>query len=216
MIVSTEPLLPWLGASCLAASAYVVGVLTGLAGGSVKWVVLTVASCSVITATILVWLRSRQEELEVRRAELARPAPEELAPWAMDSTLVDGGEGHLPPYGEGMLRYSAAVVDLLEHAMESGQEHGLDTTELAGARDDAAALNQLLTAMAGEPTRLDKVAKVHTICSLWEANQERIERDAAAVDPDFHRRWRARNIAVLRLRHGDRPRRDEPALPYQD
>ena len=168
-----------------------------------------------VTATILVWTRSRQQELEVRQTELTRPALEEFANWANASTLVESGERHLPPYGEGMLRYSAAVVELLEHAVEVGLERGTDTAELAVARDDAAALNHLLRAMAAEPARLDKVAKVHTICSLWESSQDRVEQEAAALDPDFHKRWRARNIAVLRLRHGDRPRRNEPALPYR-
>jgi hypothetical protein len=133
----------------------------------------------------------------------------------MESTLVDAGDHNLPPYGEGMLRYSASVVELLEHAVEIGLDKDVDTSDLATARDDASALNHLLSAMADEPTRLDKVAKVHTICSLWETNQDRIERAAAELDPDYHLRWRTRNIAVLRLRHGERPRRNEPALPYR-
>lgn len=216
LIVPTEPLLPWLAASVLAASAYTAGIVAGLAGARMPWVVLTVACCSVLTATVLVWWRAKRVQREVRQTELSRPAPEELATWAADSTLVDAGERHLPPYGEGMLRYSAAVVELLEHAVTVALEHELDATEIAAARDDAAALNNLLTAMAAEPARLDKVAKVHTICSLWEAGQERTEQEAAALDPEFHRRWRARNLAVLRLRHGDRPRRDEPALPYRE
>ncbi|HEY2813970.1 MAG TPA: hypothetical protein VGJ03_10950 [Acidimicrobiales bacterium] len=208
--------MPWLAASVLAASAYTVGIAAGLSGAKTQWVILTVACCSLLTATVLVWCRSRQQQLEVRRSQSSRPAPEELSPWAMQSTLVDGGDRHLPPYAEGMLRYSDAVVELLEHGVGVALDRGMDSTELAAARDDAAALNHLLTAMAAEPARLDKVAKVHTICSLWEAGQDHVEREVAALDPEFHRRWRARNIAVLRLRHGDRPRREEPALPYQE
>jgi hypothetical protein len=215
LIVPSESMVPWLGASLVAASAYAVGIAAGLAGADIAWVILTVGVCSMLTATILVWCRAWQQQAEARATERARPAPEDLAPWTMDTTLVDAGERHLPPYGEGMLRYSAAVVELLEHAVGVALENELDATELAAARDDAAALHNLLDAMATEPARLDKVAKVHTICSLWEAGQERIEQEAAALDPEFHRRWRARNLAVLRLRHGDRPRRDEPALPYQ-
>lgn len=194
---------------------YTLGVVTGVAPGDTKWVVLTVACCSIVTATMLVWGRSRRQEADVRRSELARPAPEELTNWATETTLVDAGEGHLPPFGEGMLRYSAAVMDLLDHAIEVARSRGSETEDLITAREDAKALNSLLTAMAAEPARLGKVAKVHTICSLWESNQDRVEQEASEVDPDFHRRWRARNIAVLRLRHGDRPRREEPALPYQ-
>ena len=110
LIVPTEPLLPWLAASVLAASAYTAGIVAGLAGARMPWVVLTVACCSVLTATVLVWWRAKRVQREVRQTELSRPAPEELATWAADSTLVDAGERHLPPYGEGMLRYSAAVV----------------------------------------------------------------------------------------------------------
>jgi hypothetical protein len=207
--------VPWLAASALAATAYTIGIVTGMTPGDTRWVVLTVACCSIVTATVLVWHRSRRQEADVRRSERARPAPEELTNWSTETTLVDAGEGNLPPFGEGMLRYSAAVVDLLDHALAVGAAQDVDTTDLATARDDAEALNSLLRTMATEPARLDKVAKVHTICSLWESNQDRVEQGAAAIDPDFHRRWRARNIAVLRLRHGDRPRRDEPALPYQ-
>lgn len=211
-----EPLIPWLAASLLAAGAYAVGIVAGLSGAATQWVILTVACCSVLTATLLVWVRSRQQALEVRRAELLRPATEELSPWAVDSTLVHTNDRHLPPYGEGMLRYSSAVVELLEHAVAVALQQGADTTELAAARDDAAALNSLLAAMATEPARLDKVAKVHTICSLWESNQDRFEADAAALDPEFHRRWRARHIAVIRMRHGERPSRVEASLPYRD
>jgi hypothetical protein len=215
LIVPEEPLLPWLAASVLVVGVYAFGIVAGLAGTGVPWVILTVASCSVITATIFVWARSRRQQLEVRRAELARPASEELSNWTNESTLVDVSDNHLTPYAEGMLRYSGAVVELLDHAISVTRGRDADTTELTAARDDALALQNLLSAMATEQTRLDKVAKVHTICSLWETNQDRIEQEAAAVDPDFHRTWRARNIAVLRLRHGDRPRRHEPALPYQ-
>ena len=112
-----------------------------------------------ITSTILVWRRSRDLELDLRRSELARPAPEQLSNWAMESTLVDAGEHNLPPYGEGMLRYSASVVELLEHAVEVGLDKDVDTSDLATARDDASALNHLLSAMADEPTRLDKVGE---------------------------------------------------------
>jgi hypothetical protein len=114
-----------------------------------------------------------------------------------------------------MLAYSGAVVELLEHAVGVALQRGLDSTDLASARDDAAALNDLLKTMASEPVQLHKAAKVHTICSLWEATQERIEKTAADLDPDFHRRWRARNLATVRLRHGERPARADITLPYQ-
>ncbi len=124
LIVPTEPLFPWLAASALAAAAYMIGLATGMAPGDTRWVVLTVACCSIITATVLVWHRSRRQEADVRRSERARPAPEELTNWSTETTLVDAGEGHLPPFGEGMLRYSAAVMDLIDHALEVGSRPG--------------------------------------------------------------------------------------------
>jgi len=217
VVVEREPLLPWFAASILVAGAYAGGLAAGVRGGATSWVFMTIAACAVLTATVLVWTRRRDVEEEAAREERGRPATDELDRWASDTTLVTPDpQHHLPPYGEGMLRYSGAVVELLEHAVAVALDHGIDTEELATARDDAAALHDLLGAMAAEPARLDKVAKVHTICSLWEANQDRLETIAAELDPDFHRRWRARNIAVLRLRRGERPRRLEPALPYRE
>jgi hypothetical protein len=179
--------------------------------------VLTVALCSVVTATQLVMYRSKRLVEEAERAQRARPAAEELDAWASQRTLVrlDAGTS-LPPYAAGMMRYSEAVVELLEHSVSVAQAEEIDAGELASGRDDAGALHNLLTTMSTEPVLLHRAAKVHTICSLWEASQDRLEQAAAELDPDFHRRWRARNIAVLRLRHGDRPRRSETALPYRD
>ena len=213
-VVDREPLLPWMGASLLVIAAYGVGVLSGLVDSKESRVLLTIALCSIVIATQLVLHRAREVVEETERSQRARPATDELEPWASDRTLITESSDHLPPYAAGMLAYSGAVIELLEHAVGVGLERGADTTELASARDDAAALHDLLTSMASETVHLHKAAKVHTICSLWEANQDRIERSAAALDPEFHRRWRARHIATLRLRHGERPARTDTTLPY--
>jgi hypothetical protein len=215
-IVQREPIAPWIAASLLIIGAYAVGVMFGVAKSQESRVVLTITLCSIVTATQLVLRRSRELVEDEDRTQRARPAAEELAA-ASDRTLVTADSGrNLPPYAAGMLAYSGAVVELLEHAVGVALIQEIDTTELASARDDAAALHDLLTTMASEPVQLHKAAKVHTICSLWEANQERIERAAAELDPDFHRRWRARHLATLRLRHGERPSRTDTSLPYQD
>jgi hypothetical protein len=219
-VIQREPIVPWVAASTLVSAAYAVGVLFGLADNQKSRVALTIALCSIITATALVMHRSRAVVEDEERSQRARPASDELASWASERTLVTtaaaGSGGNLPPYGAGMLEYSGVVIELLEHAVGAALKRAQDTTELASARDDAAALNDLLKTMASEPVQLHKAAKVHTICSLWEADQDRIEKVAADLDPEFHRRWRARNLATLRLRHGQRPARTDTALPYQE
>ncbi len=213
LIVRHEPVMPWLAASILTIAAYVGGVVVGTAPTINQKVVLTVGLCSVVTATELVLTRSRRVQEALRRDERTRPAADELRA----ATPLAHAREHdqLPPYAAGMLRYTAAVVELLEHSIGVALDRGADPTELASARDDAAALHDLLTAMAREPVHLRKAAKVHTICSLWETEQARIQQLAADLDPDFHRHWRARHVAALRLRHGAAPRRTEPELPYR-
>jgi hypothetical protein len=201
LIVSREASGPWLGASLLVIVAFALGAL-GANGTNAQRAVLTIGLCGIVTATGLIMHRSNQVAEEARRAHRARPAADELTPWATDTLLTNPSDTSMPPYAAGMLRYTEAVVELFEHA-------------IAVARDDAAALNHLLSGMAAEPVELRKAAKVHTICSLWEASQEADELAAAEIDPDYYRRWRARHIATARLRHGVRPRREEQALPYQ-
>jgi hypothetical protein len=212
MIIRREAVAPWLAASLLVMAAYTAGVVVG-GSSSLSQAVLTVALCSVVTATGLVLYRSRRLEEEIRRDERTRPATDEL-PSA--GTPAHPSDHPLPPYAAGMLGYSAAVVELLEHAVGVALEREMDASELASGRDDAAALQDLLSAMATEPVQLRKAAKVHTICSLWEASQERLERAAADLDPAFHRRWRARHLAAIRLRHGEAPSRVQTTLPYRE
>jgi hypothetical protein len=47
------------------------------------------------------------------------------------------------------------------------------------------------------------MARLHSICTLWELEQPRVEAIAAEVDLGFHRRWRARTVIARRLRRGD-------------
>ena len=219
-MIQREPIIPWVAASTLVSAAYAVGVMYGLADNQKSRVMLTIALCSIITATAMVMHRSRAVVEDEDRSQRARPASEELAFRGSERTLLSpdaaGSAGNLPPYGAGMLAYSGVVVELLEHAVGEALKRGVDTTDLASARDDAAALNDLLKTMAAEPVQLRNAAKVHTICSLWEANQDRVEKTASELDPEFHRRWRARNLATLRLRHGQRPARTDTTLPYQE
>jgi hypothetical protein len=204
-------------ASLLVIAAYITGMLIGTSTSDTPRVVLTVAVCSVVTAAQLVMHRSKRAVEAADRSHRNRPASDELDGWRSDQTLVRlDAEMNLPPYAAGMLRYSAAVVELLEHAVTIGLRDQVDTTALDSGRDDAAALHHLLRTMADDSVPLQQAAKVHTICALWEANQQRLEQAAAELDPEFHRRWRARHLATLRLRHGERPRRAGTTLPYRD
>ncbi len=213
-MVQGESLAPWLAASLLVMAAYSVGVLVGVAESDKIRVVLTVALCSIVIASQLVIFRSRRDVEEARRSQRARPAAEELDPWSSGQTLVRlDDETNLPPAAAGMLRYSGVVVELLEHAVSVALRDDADPTDVIAGRDDAAALHNLLSSMAREPVHLQKAAKIYTICSLWQAEQPRLEEAARALDPEFHRRWRARNLAALRLRNGERPRRNDMVLP---
>jgi hypothetical protein len=216
LVVSHESVSPWLSASFLAIGAYGVGALVGATGTVAQRAILTIGVCAVVTATEMVLHRSRGVEEDARRSHRARPASDELIPWVDNTLLTNRTNSSLPPYAAGMLRYTAAVVELLEHAVAVALDEGNDASEAAAGRDDAAALHHLLTGMAAEPVQLRTAAKVHTICSIWEAAQADYERAAAELDPEFHRRWRARHIATLRLRHGERPRRQEQLLPYRE
>jgi len=215
MIVHRENTIPWIAASILVMAAYAVGMFVHTPDFLYHRIVLTVALCSVVAATEMVLLRSRREEEEASRDHRARPASDELTLPSVGVALPAERNAGLPPYAAGQLQYSSAVVELLEHAVGVALSRDLDATELASGRDDAAALHDLLMTMAVEPVHLRKAAKVHTICSLWEASQERLERAAAELDPEFHRRWRARHLAVLRLRHGEPPAREVTSLPYR-
>lgn len=216
LITDHESLVPWLAASVVTMMAFTAGIAVGTSTSMPATAMLAVALCSIVTATHLVLYRTRRSEDEARVAHRARPAADELKSSTVVITPAVGETGQLPPYAAGMRQYSSAVVELLEHAVDVALGADIDTTELASGRDDAAALHDLLTTMAAEPVHLHKAAKVHTICSLWEANQGRLERMAADVDPEFHRRWRTRNLAAIRLRHGEAPRREEQSLPYRD
>ena len=82
----------------------------------------------------------------------------------------------------------------------SSLEHAIAVTTDSLLRDE-------LTAPARTPPRcvellreqrrarlsLNELATLHSVCALWETNQERIEQLAADVDPPWHRRWRARS-----------------------
>lgn len=211
-LAERESLSVWLAASLVAAGACASALIIGIGGSRAQWSVLMISTSALITATSLVWLRSRRNEQAALREERSRPGAGELA--HISTEAGPAGASTLPPYASGMLRFSAAVLELLEHAVAASLERGADTTQLAAAREDAAALHDLLENMAAEPARLDRAAKVHTICVLWEASAEQSEQLAAAVDPAYHRRWRARHVAAIRMRRGERPERTQAALPY--
>jgi hypothetical protein len=217
VLADREPMAVWLGASLVAVAVSAAAAAAGYAGRDTRWVVLAIVTPTLLAATSLVCVRSLRSARVALREERARPPADELvanpAGGRVASDLTTLG---LPPYGAGMLRYSEAVIELLEHAVGVCLGTGADPDALAAARDDAAALRDLLTEMATEPSQLQRSAKVHTICMLWEAAQEPIEALAAEVDPVFHRLWRARHVATIRMRRGEPPHRTRAPLPYRE
>jgi hypothetical protein len=169
---------------------------------------LIILSATVVVAG-LVGIRSRAAAEETQREERARPAREQL---------VDlDAPGSEPPatrsYFEGVERWTVALRELFAHAIEAAPEDEV-RTELITGLDDAEALHDLLAASSGRELSLNEAATLHSICVLWETEQERLERLAADVDPAWHRRWRGRSVVERLLRHGP-PRRGELVLPYR-
>jgi hypothetical protein len=101
-----------------------------------------------------------------------------------------------------MNRWTAAVVELLEHARGCAAEGSELAAELSAALDDTQDLRQLLDTSAPADLDINEAATIHAVCTLWETNQPRIERLASESDPAWHRRWAARVVADRRLRHG--------------
>ena len=95
------------------------------------------------------------------------------------------------------------MLELLEHASWLRRARAPPVaTELEAAVADTRELQQLLAASARTALSIHEAATIHAVCTLWEANQARIEQLAAASDPGWHRRWRARTVADRSLRHG--------------
>jgi len=202
-----ERLLPWLGAASLVGLA-ALGLShsdpTSVQGGT-----LLITLFATVVVAGLVAMRSRAVTEAAEREERARPAREQL---------VDlDAPGAEPPasrsYFEGVERWIVALCELFAHAIEATTEDEI-RSELTSGLEDAEALHSLLATTTGRELNLNEAATLHSICTLWETEQDRLEQLAADVDPSWHRRWRGRSVVERLLRHGPAPR-GELVLPYR-
>lgn len=201
--MSAEDLLPWLSAAFVMASLNLAAAVWGVKLTMEGWAILLIGLVATIAAAGLVAARGRQEMETAAADERARPADELLG------ADIRGGPGYIT----GMGRWSTAMQELMDHAVEEAPPGPIHES-LVAARDDTKALRELLQASEGHDVGLNDAAMLHAVCSLWETDQERVEKLAADVDPHWHRRWRARSIAVRRLRHG-RVDAERLVLPYR-
>lgn len=206
MPLPAERLTPWLVGAAIVAAANLLVVLGGHGALSVEQAVLLVALSATLAAGGLVAARNTRA-LEARdREHRARPAFDELA--------LEGSQPDAASYVEGMRGWTRAMLELIEHAQTQVDPDGPRAEQLAAAAEDTQALCELLEVSARGPLGINDTATLHSVCSLWEANQPHVEGLAATADPAWHRRWRARSVVASRLRHG--PDTDHSVLlPYR-
>jgi hypothetical protein len=205
-----EQLLPWLGAASLV-GLVTLGALSlgdGEASSVQNGTLLLVLFATVVVAG-LVAVRSRTANEATEREERARPAREQL----VNLDAPDTEQPATRSYFEGVERWTVALRELFDHASDTTTDDEI-RAELVSASDDAEALHDLLATTTGRELNLNEAATLHSICTLWETDQDRLEQLAADVDPMWHRRWRGRSVVERLLRHGP-PQRGELVLPYR-
>lgn len=206
-----ERLVPWLLAAAIVAAVTLATVVLGDAElTSPEMAVLLITLCAALAGSGLVAARSSNLERATQREERARPARDEL----LDLDAIDeADEPGSVSYVEGMERWTTALLELLDHAVAQKADPAV-REELTSAVADTDALRDLLRTSAQRDLNLNEAATLHSVCSLWETEQDRIEQLAAQVDPAWHRRWRARSVVARLLCHGSRARR-ELVLPHR-
>lgn len=205
-----EDIAPWLGAAMVVAACNLGAVVLQIHLDVYQWSALLLALGATVAAAGLVAARSRAAVEAIERDERARPAEEQLLEMVGDLPL---GTADAPGYVEGMERWTSAILDLAEHARDDTLDvelRGLLTSMV----DDTRALRDLLRASDPAGVSLNEAAMLHSVCALWETDQDRIETVAAEVDPQWYRRWRSRTVVERRLRHGPRAT-SELVLPYR-
>lgn len=211
--VTAERLAPWLAAAIFIGGVNVVVGLVGVQPSLVQRAAMIVALCASLAVTGLVASRSRREMTETDREERARPASDELV--ARDGRAAPADVAGPASYLESMERWAEAMLELTEHAASVAADQDPEAAaQLAEASEDTRELQALLRASARAPVSAKGMATVHSVCTLWEADRERIEAIGARVDPAWHRRWRARSVVDRLLCHGER-KSDETAFPYR-
>jgi hypothetical protein len=175
--------------------------------------VMTFGFCSTLGVAGLVAARSSREAAAVDREERERPVLDELA--ALDDAFGGAYDSGPLAYFGTMERWARAMLELTDHATATpgAMEAGV-ADELRAASEDTRELRALLQDSVLVPPRATAIATVYTVCQLWEASQIPIEQLAARVDPEWHRRWRARSVVERLVRRGG-PQPDAMVLPYQ-
>jgi Ca2+/Na+ antiporter len=201
-----EHLLPWLGASMIVALATVGTIAFKGDITPIQTATLLVSLCATLTVAGLVAARAHEEVDATEREERARPARDQLQESADDPTSTRS-------YLQGMERWTIALLELIDHAAAVTSDNLL-RDELTSASLDTDALRGLLQSSTARELNLNEAATLHSVCALWETNQDRIEQLAADIDPPWHRRWRARTLVERLLRHGP-PQSNELVLPYR-
>jgi hypothetical protein len=189
-----ESLAPWVAASCLLGLVTVSLFLGGERLPVFEKAMLFTGLFATLTACALVVVRADRELADSDREERDRPATEALQ--ALDAPLGTAA------YVAGMQRWTDAMLELIQHAIEHSDEDTAATNELVAAAADTADLRALLAEGQDDQLTINDLAVIHALCTLWEANQPWVEELAAAADDGWHARWAARHVADRRLRHG--------------
>ena len=201
-----EVLWPWLGGAVFASLVTLGAVLLGASRSAAEIAAPGIVLGAILAATAAMTARSRASARASERDERARPTRDELEAGRAD-WLAEGAS-----YIDGMAQWTGAVIELLSHGRAAARGDA-ERQELDAAIEDAAALHQLLEQSRAKDLHLTELATLHSLCGMWETNQGRVEQLAAALDPAWHRRWRAQSLPAQRLRHGP-PRATDRQLPY--
>lgn len=208
MPVIGESAVPWLAASLVIGVLVLALAVSGNDVGTTEQMVLGVGLAGTLTAAGLVVTRSRRELAAVVAEERLRPAADQLStPLGADQVT----------YNEGMQRWTSSVLELLEHAAEvmaAESPRSAEHEAIVTAAEDTRDLRDLLAAEATGHMGINEQARLHALGALWETGEDRVEAMAAAADPSWYRRWRARAAADRNLRHGLDPHQ-RLDLPYR-
>ena len=207
MAMVHEPIAPWLGAATALAVLASAMMLLGPQLDFLVQSVFLVATCASLVACGLIASRTNQEHNETIRAQRARPAAEEL----MGVSSSDSAASYI----SGMEGWTARVLELLEHALSLTEPGTPAYLELDAAASETRDLQGLFDNEGAEALTINDRAVQHALGTLWTASQARIEILAAATDPVWHRRWRARGVVERQLSHGNE-RPVELVLPYAE
>ena len=196
----------WLGGAILIGCVQVGVAVAGVQPSLAQRAAMILGLCGSLAVAAVVAARSSREAAVMERLERARPALHEV------SGVEDAGPS---TYVEGMERWAEAMLELTSYAATTpaAVEAGL-AQELATACDDTRELRDLLQANVRLPLKVSGMATLRSICSMWETEQARIEQMAASLDPEWHRRWRARSVVERLLRRGVREP-EATILPYR-